>query len=409
MATLRADYRVPAILTPEVYGGYIQGLAVYNANGTSVVIVGSTTITVDGSIFTFTSKSLSVLAAEIGRALPDVSVSSGIDAVPLADDLVVYVGDTTPSGGVVVRFKGMVAALTERTRIRVLKPHSETWHAAWWARINRGTFRTTIAGIQYTFSIPEYASQPWSPRFGRPYMEHIQALCKVRSANAVELPRGPVLGERGVTVLYQNGTKLNTTVISDVDENNRIVYLNNDLNIGDRITADYVYREDSYIYRGINLNPSLQHAPYLVDQFVLFYLLPWKSSTGSKITTTVNHVVGTSIESCIGLLPDYLELPIVVLGAIRTRQIEEANDVNVQDARTQGGGVIDDLDAESIEPEGMFYGDIGSVDGRGYPGNSVIISRIPKSVLDTFAHDEIMEIVRKHVALGTVTLVDYVS
>ena len=409
MSTRRSDYRVPVHLTANQFGGYIQGLAVFKAGGTAVVTTNSTEIIVDGNTFTYTGKSIPVLASEISRALPDITVSSGIDTVPEASDLVVYASDTTPDGGVVVRFKGMVAQTTERTRIRLLRPHSDSWHAPWWPRINRGTFRTSINGIRYTFSIPEYDEQPWSPRFGRPYMEHIQAPCQVRSTNAIELPRGPVLGDPGITVLYRNGTRLNNNVISDIDENGRIVYLNEDLSLGDRVTADYVYSEPNYIYKGINLNPMLQHSPYLVDQFILFYLMPWRSSVGLKNYTTVNHVVGPSVESCIGLLPDYLDLPLVVLGALRTRQIEEANDVNVQDARTQGGGVKDEFNPEAIEPEGMFYADIGNVDGRGYPGNSVIISRIPRTVLDTFSHNEIMEIVRRHVALGTVTLVDYVG
>ena len=67
------------------------------------------------------------------------------------------------------------------------------------------------------------------------------------------------------------------------------------------------------------------------------------------------------------------------------------------------------IDAEALEPEAMFYTDIGNIDGRAYPGNSVIISRIPKVILDTFSHHDIMNIAHKHVALGTLNLVDYVG
>jgi len=407
MVTRRSNYRVPAHLTPLVFDGYIQGLAVYRMDGPATVSVASTTVTVEGLSFTFTDKSLSALAAEISRSIPDVTVAAGINTVPLADDLVVTAGDTTPEGGVVVRFKGMALQTTERTRIRLIKPHNETWHGAWWARINKGTFRTTINGVRYTFGVPEYDSQAWSQRFGKPYMEHIKAPCAVRSNRVVELPRGPVLGDSGLVELYKEGVALDNSVIEDIDEANKLVYLTEDLSLGDRITANYVYEEEHYVYRGLNMNPSLQHSPYLVDQFVLFYLLPWKSTEGVKRYSTVNHIVGSSVESCLGLIPDYLNDPVVVVGALRTRQVEEAGDVDVQDARIQGGGVKEDIDAETIEPEAMFYSDIGNVDGRGYPGNSVIISRIPRTTLDTFTHNEIMEIAHRHVALGTVNLVDY--
>ena len=399
--------RVPALLQPEKFGGYISGLAIYKTDGDPTVSVAASTITVEGSVFTFTEKSLPTLAAEISRALADIMVGAGINTVPLANDLTLYANDVTPDGGTVVRFNGMAIKHTERTRIRLLKPHPETWHAAWWPRINRGTFKTIINGVTYTFGVPEYESQAWSPRLGKPYMEHVQARATVRSTNALQLPRGPILSDPGYITLYKNGIRLNSSMIDDVDENNRTVYTTEGLVLGDRITADYIYKEESYIYHGVNLNPSLGHSPYLVDQFILIYLLPQKSSSGEKRARTVYDVTGPSIESCIGLLPTYLDTPIVVIGALRTRQIEESNDVSVQDARTQGGGVKDSVDAETIEPEAQFYGDIGNIDGRGYPGNSVIISRIPRITLDTFTHDEIMDIARKHVAAGTVTLVDF--
>ncbi len=408
MSTRKSNVRVPDHLTPEIYGGYIQGLAIYRAGEAATVSVASTTITINGETFTFTGKSFPILAAEISRAIPEVNVTSGISTVPVADDLALYVGDTTPDGGVVVRFKGLAIQTTERTRIRLLKPHQEVWLGAWWPRINTGTFRTTIKGVRYTFSVPEYDNQAWSQRLGKPYMEHNLATAKVLSNRVVSLPRGPVVGEPGLITLYKEGVELNSSVIDDIDEANRLVYLTEDLNLGDRITADYVYHEKSYIYHGINLNPSLQHSPYLVNQFVLFYILPWKSGEGIKRYSVVNHVIGTGIASCLGQLPESQDDPIVVLGALRTRQIEEASDINVQDARIQGGGVKDGIDAELIEPEAMFYTDIGNIDGRAYPGNSVIISRIPKVILDTFSHHDIMNIAHKHVALGTVNLVDYV-
>lgn len=406
MPTHRSNTRVPVHLTPKVSGGYIQGLTIYKTGDAASITVGSTTITVDGETFTFTDRSLPRLAAEINRALPAVDVTAGINEVPQAGDLIKYDDDTSAEGGTVVRYRGLSVRSTERTRIRVLPPYPDSHLGVWWARINRGSFQTVINGIQYVFAVPEYDDQPWSPRFGKPYVEHANIEAEVLDEDVIKVPRGPILWEPGLITVVQNGTQMSPQIVKDVDENNRLIYLNEKVELSSSIVVSYVYKEESYLYKGVDLNPSLAHSPHLVEQFVLFYLKPYKSITGLVNSQCVFHVVGPDIESAIGLLPN-TDVPLVLLGALRTRQVEDSEDVSVRDARPKGGGVKDDVDPYRLENESEFYTDIGNWDGRPYPGNSVLVMRVPRTVLDTFTTEQVNEIARRHVAAGTVTLVDY--
>ena len=407
MPTQRANVRVPVHLTPEVSGGYIEGLTVYQADGTPAVSVSSTTITVNGEVFTFTNRSLPRLAAEINRALSTVDVTSGINTVPQSGDLLLYPSDTSPEGGTIVRFRGLNAQSTERTRIRLLPPYPGSHHGAWWARINRGSFKVNIDGTEHVFAVPEYGSQPWSPRFGKPYMEHSNVEAKVLDQDVIKVPRGPILYEPGLVTIVQNGVIMPPQIVKDVDEHNRLIYLSDRIELSAEILVSYVYKEESFIYKDIDLNPSLNHSPHLVEQFVLFYLIPYKSATGQVNASCIRHLVGPDVESAIGLLPYLGEVPIVLLGALRTRQVEDSEDVSVTDARPMGGGVKDTIDPYRIENESEFYSDIGNWDGRPYPGNCVLVMRTPRTVLETFTREQVQEIARRHIAAGTVTLVDY--
>lgn len=101
------------------------------------------------------------------------------------------------------------------------------------------------------------------------------------------------------------------------------------------------------------------------------------------------------------------QTPIVLLGAVRTRQVEDAQDVTVYDARRPGGGVKEEVNATKKESEAWFYADIGNYDGRPYPGNAVVVVRLPDNVKTLFSEDEVHEKVRRHIALGTLPIVDY--
>ena len=405
----KASQVVPVHLTPVEASGYTPAISFYKDDGVLSISVSGSTITVEGQDFTIDGvKSLSLLAAEIKRALPNIDVHPLADVAPASGSIFKAAGDVTPDGGIVLRYLGMSLRVLERTRIRLVKPHPDAPSAAWWGRINRGTLRTTYAGITYTFGVPEYWNQSWSPKYGAPYKEYGGVECTVVDDHKLKLPRTPVLWP-GPLTLYRNGKAMQSVVVEDVSSHNGLVYLNSPVGLNDRIHADFVYKEENYVYKGINLNPTLQHSPYLVDRFTVFYLVPHQSNAGLRNSTCVRHIVGDTLGGAISELAKGVnsQIPIVLLGAIRTRQVEDAIDVSVYDARRPGGGVKDTINATSVESEAWFYSDIGNYDGRPYPGNAVVIVKLPENVKTLFSEDEIYQKTKRHLALGVLPIVDY--
>lgn len=405
----KADQVVPVHLTPTIASGYAPALSIYKDGGAVTINLGANEIAVDGQAFTYTgNKSLALLAAEIKRSLPELDIRALMDVAPQASTLMLFPSDETPDGGVVIRYLGLNVLPTERTRIRLLKPYNDGQNAPWWARINKGTVRTDYEGINYVFDIPEYYLQNWSPTYGAPWKEIGGANVRMIDERTLQLPRGPVMWPGPLTI-RREGKPLQASIIDDVYAPTAKVYLNTAVPFSSRLTADYVYEEQNYVYKGVNLNPTLQHAPYVTDRFVVFYLVPFRSNAGLKNSSCVRHVIGDTLEGAISDLAKGVtgQTPIVLLGAVRTRQVEDAQDVTVYDARRPGGGVKENLDAVKRESEAWFYADIGNYDGRPYPGNAVVVVRLPNNVKTLFSEDEVQETVRRHIALGTLPLVDY--
>ena len=127
----KASQVVPVGLTPVVASGYAPAISFYKDDGVLSISVGASSITVEGQEFTLDGvKSLSLLAAEIKRALPSVDVHPLMDVAPSAGSIFQAAGDTTPDGGTVLRYLGMSIRVLERTRIRLVKPHPDAPSAA---------------------------------------------------------------------------------------------------------------------------------------------------------------------------------------------------------------------------------------------------------------------------------------
>ena len=403
--------RVPPHLVPTPQNGIAPALSFFKEDGYPTISLSATQITVDEQAFTYTGRTLTRLAAEINRALPAVTVASHLDVEPTASTLEAWVGDFTPEGGTIVRYKGVSAQLLESTRIRTMTPHPLPGTQSWFPRINRGSFRTTIRGGVYYFSVPEYISQAWSTKFGAPYMDVFDMPVTMIGVNTLRTPHHPLLHVPGITKIYRDNRLLASSIVEDIDEANGLIYLSRSLDMGDKVTVDYVYEESAFIYREVDLNPTLQHSPFLAEKFVVVYLVPTSSNTGITNSTAVRHVIGNSIEGAVTLLKRGLStsVPVVLLGTYRTRQVEQAQDVSIFDSRRMGGGVKDDVDPIKRQKEAQFYTDIGTYDGDPFPGTSVVIATVPRTVLTTFSDAEVREIVQRHMALGTLPIVEYDS
>lgn len=317
--------------------------------------------------------------------------------------------DLTPEGGYIVRMAGHVVEYQESTRIRLLPPHETSRDLPWYPRVDTGSFSKTVGGVTYSFSIPEYHKQQWSRTYEKPYMTAEGDIVERLGSDRLRVYKTPVLWTGKNINLQLDGKELDPSLIKDVDTYNGIVYLNKGLSSNGRVSATYTYRENSYAYKGVNLNPGLEHNPLIAGQFTLIYIVPTSSSDGSVYNQQViKHITKPTLQGCINSLPSY-DHPILLLGGMQVRQTATVKDINISDTRTRGGGIKEEEWTSTYEAVPGIRGnaDSGWVDGEPYSGNAVLIIDIPKSVKAALGVEEIKQRATKFVAAGVKTLFDY--
>jgi hypothetical protein len=83
------------------------------------------------------------------------------------------------------------------------------------------------------------------------------------------------------------------------------------------------------------------------------------------------------------------------------------------DTRVLGGGIKKNRIPEALirNPEVQWYNDIGNFDGRPYPGTSVVIIKIPYTILNEYggllSRKQVKQIAKRHLALGSEPIIRY--
>lgn len=392
-------------------------LAIYFDGDSSVahsvaVISNDITLTVGGVALTipYATKSIGQIVERVNAtdnpwyalALNEInSIASGsLTATPT---------DLTAENGFVIRTNSHTVEYSEDTRISLLPPYDTSRDLPWHARINIGSFSKTVNGMSYLFSIPEYENQQWSRFYEKPYVTMEGEVLNRLGTDRVRASRTPILWTNKNIILNLNNKALDSSLVEDVDTNNGIIYLSQDLSSNGRISASYTYREDSYVYKGVNLNPSLEHNPVITGQYTLFYLVP-VSSTGAmqSNTTSVRHITSPTLQGCISSLPTY-DYPILLLGAMQVRQAATVKDISLSDTRTRGGGVKEEVwdQAYLSSPGVRGNADSGWMDGEPYSGNAVLVINLPNSIKTVLGVEEIQNRATKTVAAGVKTLFEF--
>lgn len=85
------------------------------------------------------------------------------------------------------------------------------------------------------------------------------------------------------------------------------------------------------------------------------------------------------------------------------------NEVVLLDTRQEGGGLIPEKyeEAKQIQPEAQWYFDYIKYNGQPYPGNAVIVIKLPIELLNVFTEDQIFEIINNNVPFGVKPLIRY--
>lgn len=307
---------------------------------------------------------------------------------------------------VIIRCTRYSVLYNSLSSISLSPPYFNNSTAAWWARINYGSFSQTYKGINYLFDIPEYATQTWSPTLGKPFADVNGEVAVFVDKNTIQLSRYPVVFKNNNIVFSSLNLDKNfpASSIKDVDTINGIVYLNSDANLPRDVIVSYTYLEKSFVYKHINLNAHFNQNPYLIDKYVLFYLMPSSSSDGIHRTRTVFHTVGASLQDAIYSIPgDESIEPISIIGAINIKPYSSNPDIAITDTRSFGGGLKETPFGKSIQKtikESQCFFDIAHKDGIPYPGTASFVLELPSELKETMSVSDIKSRAEKYMAAG---------
>jgi len=407
--------RVPTHLVGSTAGNLPPALAIY---GRQEFL--ETGITVTTGEVQLTDGVDTYNVSYLGRSLQEVAEDISVNAAPFeanalntvsyldVGDLTSTLGDTTSDEGQIVRLDGHVIKYREDLRVRLYPPADTNGRLPWYARIDTGQFTKVYKGIKYLFSVAEYDKQVWSTYFGKPFVDQTGSQVGLLTDRVLQLARRPVFWEKGNIRIRINRQLQSSNVIEDVDEYNGYIYLTRSVQPTDQITVDYTYRENFYVYRNINLNPTVNHMPQFVGQFVLYYLKPSSDDVGRTWSQTIFHSIAPTLEGAIQQIPTD-DIPTVLLGALTVRQVNTITEVKLTDTRTRGGGI--DIDhygkAVQINRHLLASTDRGTWDVVPYPGNAVLVVDLPESLKSTLDVAEIQSRARRHIAMGVEPVIDY--
>lgn len=367
-------------------------------------------ITVGGQLvnINYVGKSLEDVAADISSSDRSIVASALNTRFQLvADEL--YMG-TLPSadGGSIVRMKGHTVRYTAETRIRSLHPYNESRFLPWYPRVDRGNIVVRKNGIRYIFAVPEYEDQVWSTHYGAPFVDQRGIRPERVSAKVLKLPRTPVFWDERNIFLSVDGNMLGPSIIEDVDTHNGLVYLSVPIPQEGNLVVNYTYLERTYVYKRINLNPSVEHNPNVIDRAIVLYLLPAESSSGRSRSITVHHVTGQTIKGAMESISPGEE-PILVIGAYHVRPMGGVMDIEHRDTRDRGGGIDTQQYDQALKKNQEVYSvsDSGRWDGIPFPAAASGVLLLPRELLETYSEDFIQEQVNRHLAIGGNIILDF--
>lgn len=392
----------------------------YHAPGLAIYLTQAGTITVDGTLVSIAIGLTTIEVPYVGKTLTEVASqisasSEAIDAVPLNRSGPLEAGflfldstdDLTLDGGQIIRARAHAVRYTEDTKIRVLPPYAENRLLPWYPRVDRGSVFIERYGVKFLFAVPEYADQEWSTLFGKPYVDQVNVRAEYLGPKLVRVARTPIHWVNHNLSLLINNQRA-AGVVQDVDVHNGFVRLSTEISSSDTVRATYTYREDCLVYKGVNLNPSIEHNPGIIDQAVVIYLRPQYSSNGQARTSTVNHIVARTLTGALSSIPAANE-PVLVIGAFYVRPSGVVTDIKLTDTRTRGGGVEQEKWDAALAKTREFYSasDFGRYDGVPFPAAASGVLFLPRSILDRFDADFVEKQVQRHVSAGGHLLIEY--
>jgi hypothetical protein len=392
---------------------YAPGLAIYLDSPGSIVVT-STDIEITSGVtlhvIPYVGKTIEEVSAQISTS------SSAFDANALNRSGALLAGslyldstsDVTMDGGQIIRIKGHILRYSAETRLRALAPYHENRLLPWYAKVDRGSLSLKYHGVRYLFSVPEYYTQEWSLLFGQPYVDQFNVQLDYIDVNTVKAPKTPIHWVKNNFGIVINGVPLGGSIIKDIDVHNGLVKLNTPIDRTDDIRANYVYREDYLIYKDLNLNPSPEHNPSIVNQTAVLYLRPYAKEGNIKRVRTVYHSVSKTLTGAVTAITQNDE-PVLIMGAFQVKPSGIVQDFSLTDTRTRGGGIKEEKydTALTQNREAYSVADFGRYDGVPFPAAASGVLSLPRSVLNRVTDEYIEATIKRHLAVGGRVLIDY--
>lgn len=348
-------------------------------------------------------------------------------------------------------YKGYAVMCKNINQITIHPPIENNPLKSWLPAINYSYFNKAYERIDKTiqliYSVPEFYNQIYGD-YGRPYVDVKSEIPRNLGNGVVKVSRYPIYIEPSVDwapknivgrKVLPNGIKRLLTV-KNYNFEHGIIEFEDKLSDNDLIEIDYTYEEKYYHYRGyyensdptsrlidINLNPNMynfytdtknelyQRANVynLFNRTIHFFLRPMRvidKSNGEVIEDnhfTLYHRIDK---------PDAISPFDLHVGRIFIRHHTSLKSTKLIDTRSRGGGVLksisDDLRRE-LEPESDYYLDIGTLDGKPYHENSVVVIKVDERVLiqngGRFSEHEVRESVEKWSAFGMFPIIEYIK
>lgn len=301
--------------------------------------------------------------------------------------------------------------------------------------------------IQLIYSIPEYNTQIFGA-YGKPYIDVKDEKPRYIGASTVKVKKTPMyvkinsLGEPiniSAHKVLADGSIKNLNVKSFNFKHGLVEFVDQ-LSTNDDIYISYTYEEQYMHYKGyyhnfdpdtrlldLNLNPSVystfidtrneiferKNTYELFNRTIHFFLRPMRII--NKLTGEVDEdnmfTLYHKFDSQDALGPFDLHI-----GRVFVRHHASLQSTKIIDTRSRGGGVIEELKDDirrELEPESDYYLDIGTLDGKPYQENSVIVVRIDNRVLRVnggrFSEEEVKFLVQKWASYGTYPIIEYVD
>jgi hypothetical protein len=400
------------------------------ANSTTVNIryIASTTSTYPIS---YVGKSIETVVQEINAlnipiralALSEIEVLSNGDLISTGGSYSLIPGDFTvhdriTERGVVLRCKKIAIKHKSSSKIKLLTPYLEDPSLPWYPRILNGSFSQKYKGDLYHFYITEFDKQAWSPVYGKPFKDLNGIQPSYVDVGVYQLPRFPVYWNGENIVVYNGKVPVSSNVVTDIDINNGLLYLDSSFNPGENFSLDYTYLETSFVYKGVNINGHFSQNPYILDKYVVIYMIPAESrNTINK--QTIFHVIGDSVDQAISNITlEDPSLPVAIIGAYNIQQLFSSDKISILDTRSKGGGLkringpvspvhhfdnvieSNEVPIENIYQESYRFWDIGNIDGEAYPGAAAIAVDLPEDLQEILPINDIKAKATKFAAAG---------